>query len=185
MICDTIYERNFGSGKDVMHIREGASLTKLFSFTNQCAPPALTKQKILDWVLFNILIFNFDAHGKNISFFIGSKGITLAPFYDLVNIKMYPQFEHEMAMALGDEFDGNNVNAYQLADFADSCSLPRTLVSNRLKHIISKLQYALDNEIKPFSHDDENKYFKKYHEMVYKRCGFLLEQAAEITSVVL
>ncbi|WBV72193.1 HipA domain-containing protein [Legionella pneumophila] len=88
------------------HIRDGVSLPKLFDFANQCINPAKTKQQILDWVLFNVLIFNCGAHGKNISFFVGVNGISLAPFYDLVNIKMYPEFEHALAMALGDEFDG-------------------------------------------------------------------------------
>lgn len=105
--------------RDVTHIRDGASLIKLFNFANECTNPALTKQQILDWVLFNLLIYNYDAHGKNIGFFIGSNGISLAPFYDLVNIKMYPDFEHEMAMGLGDEFDSSTVHAYQLADFAE------------------------------------------------------------------
>jgi len=62
------YERNFGKGRDVKNIRDGASLVKLFGFANQCANPALTKKKLLDWVLFNLLVFNADAHGKNISF---------------------------------------------------------------------------------------------------------------------
>lgn len=62
------YEQNFGNGRDVAHIRDGVSLPKLFDFANQCMNPAKTKQQILDWVLFNVLIFNCDAHGKNISF---------------------------------------------------------------------------------------------------------------------
>ena len=73
----------FGSGRDVAHIRDGASYPKLFEFTNQCLNPALTKLQILDWALFNMLIFNYDAHSKNISFFVGPNGTTLAPFYDV------------------------------------------------------------------------------------------------------
>jgi serine/threonine-protein kinase HipA len=61
---DYKYERNFGSSRDVAHIRDGASLMNLFDFANQCANPALIKQQMLDWTLFNILIFNYDAHGK-------------------------------------------------------------------------------------------------------------------------
>lgn len=141
------YERNFGGARDVAHIRDGASFSKLFDFADQCANPALVKQKILDWVIFNLLIFNYDAHGKNISFFVGANGLTLAPFYDLVNIKMYPEFEQQMAMGFGDEFDGNAIRAYQLADFADNCQLPRSLLVMRLKHIIKKLTLALSDEM--------------------------------------
>ncbi len=181
---DYKYERNFGSGRDVAHIRDGASLIKLFDFADYCANPALTKQQILDWLLFNCLIFNYDAHGKNISFFIGANGITLAPFYDLVNIKMYPDFAQEMAMAIGDEFDGNAINAYQLADFADSCQVARSLVAIRLKYVIKKLMIALDSEINRMVGDqEENNYLKHYQTMVKKRCEHLLGEADSIGAI--
>ncbi len=123
-----------------------------------------------------ILIFNCDAHGKNLSFFVGTNGVSLAPFYDLVNIKMYPEFEHGLAMALGDEFEENNMNAYQLADFADTCKLPRLLVTKRLKYLIGKLTSALQEEISLILiNDKEEKYLKKYQEVVIKRCKHLLE----------
>jgi serine/threonine-protein kinase HipA len=180
------YEQNFGNGRDVAHIRDGVSLEKLYNFANSCINPAKTKQQILDWVLFNILIFNCDAHGKNIGFFVGSEGISLAPFYDLVNIKMYPEFEHELAMALGDEFDENNINAYQLADFADTCGLPRTLVAKRLKYLIGKLKNALQHEIKLMSVDEqEMEYLIKYQDMITQRCQHLLEQSNDIASMPL
>lgn len=180
------YERNFGSGKDVAHIREGASLPKLFDFANQCENPALTKQQMLDWVLFNLLIFNYDAHGKNISFYVGFKGISLAPFYDLVNIKMYPDFEHEMAMALGDEFDSNAIHAYQLADFADSCKLSRLLVTKRLRYLAEKIMSILDLEISKITHNaEEEHYLMRYRSIVAERCKHFLSQADEIRSIEL
>nr|WP_058442026.1 HipA domain-containing protein [Legionella brunensis] len=178
------YEQNFGNSRDVAHIRDGVSLPKLFDFANQNINPAKTKQQILDWVLFNILIFNCDAHGKNISFFVGPNGISLAPFYDLVNIKMYPEFEHNLAMALGDEFEEDNINAYQLADFSDTCQLPRSLVAKRLKYLVGKLTAALPEEIDLILINDKEKtYLKKYQEMVTKRCKNLLEQSDQITSM--
>lgn len=180
------YERNFGSGKDVAHIREGVSLPKLFDFANQCENPALTKQQMLDWVLFNLLIFNYDAHGKNISFYVGFNGVSLAPFYDLVNIKMYPHFEQEMAMALGDEFDSNTIYAYQLADFADSCKLSRLLVTKRLKYLAEKIMLILDLEIKKMAHnEEEDHYLTRYQSMVADRCKHFLSQADEIRSMKL
>lgn len=178
------YERNLGSNQDVKHIRDGASLSKLFYFADKCDNPALTKKKILDWVLFNIIIFNFDAHGKNISFFVSKNGFSLTPFYDLVNIKMYPEFEHEMAMALGDEFDGDRVNAYQLADFADTCGLSRRFVSRQLKTLISKCQKALDFDVEQIAkNQDEKKYLKEYTRIVHARCEHLLSELGNIASI--
>lgn len=181
------YERNFGSSRDVAHIREGASLLKLFEFANQCMNPAETKSKILDWVLFNILIYNYDAHGKNISFFVGKHGMSLTPFYDLINIKMYPEIHSELAMALGDDFDGEDINAYQLADFADSCQLSRSYLVRQLKNMASRLLSAISKEnIFAFAINDKEKhYLETYQQMIIKRCEFFLEQANEITSVAL
>lgn len=139
------YERIFGSGRDVAHIRDGASYLKLFQFADDCQNPAVTKLQILDWALFNVLVFNCDAHGKNISFFVDQKGIALAPFYDLVNIKMYPDFEQEMAMVFGDEFDSDGISAYQLADFSESCHLDRTLVAQRLRVLATTITASLEN----------------------------------------
>ena len=65
---DHKYERWLGSGRDVAHIRDGANLPQLFKFADHCQQPALVKHQILDWVLFNLLVFNVDAHAKNISF---------------------------------------------------------------------------------------------------------------------
>ncbi|MBB71185.1 MAG: HipA protein [Legionellales bacterium] len=180
------YERNFGSSRDVAHIREGASLPKLFEFANQCNSPIQTRQVLLDWVLFNSLVFNYDAHGKNISFYVSAQGLSLTPFYDLVNIRMYPDFEQDMAMALGDEFDGNSVNAYQLADFADTCQLPRSLVANRLNDLSLKLLVALDAIPKALSvNQGENNTIERYSQCIKERATHLLEQSQQIEGMAL
>jgi serine/threonine-protein kinase HipA len=179
------YERNFGSGSDVAHIRDGASLVKLFEFANQCTNPAETKSKMLDWVLFNLLINNYDAHGKNISFFVGKNGMSLTPFYDLVNIRMYPQFDNELAMALGDDFDSDTIKAYQLADFADSCQLSRPYLVRQLNNMASTLLAVLTkkNIFEVACNDQEKRYLKKYQGMITKRCESFLEQSGEIVSI--
>ena len=180
------YERHLGSGRDVAHIREGVSLSKLFDFADKCNNPALTKKKILDWVLFNLLIFNFDAHGKNISFFVSKQGFSLTPFYDLVNIKMYTEFEHEMAMALGDEFDSDTVHAYQLADFADTCGLSRSLLVRQLAALIFKCQKALEVDIEQMAKNQEDrKYLQKYKKIVNERCTHLISELDYIVSTEL
>lgn len=135
-------------------------------------------------MLFNLIIYNCDAHGKNISFFVSQKGISLAPFYDLVNIKMYPEFEHELAMALGDEFDENGINAYQLADFADTCGLSRALVTRRLKYLIGKIKDSLHKHEKIVIVDNkEINFLNDYAKIITKRCEHLLKQTNYISSI--
>lgn len=181
------YERNFGSGRDVSHIREGASLMKLFNIADQCINPAEAKANMLNWVLFNLLISNYDAHGKNISFFVGKSGLSVAPFYDLINVKMYPQFESEIAMAIGDDFDGETIAAYSLADFADSCRLSRSYLTRQLKNLASALLSLCTNNhlLKIAVNKHEENYIMTYQTMIKDRCEALLAQADDIPSVKL
>ena len=99
---------------------------------------------------------------------------------------MYTEFEHEMAMALGDEFDSDTVNAYQLADFADSCGLDRRLVSRQLEELIFRCQKTLDANIDQLAKtQDEKKYINKYSKMVKARCEHLMGQLGDIASIEL
>ncbi|MBD3841762.1 MAG: HipA domain-containing protein [Campylobacterales bacterium] len=67
----------------------GASFKKLTRGIEFCKTKALAKLEITRWGLFNLLINNYDAHAKNISFFVTKSGLEVAPFYDLVNIALY------------------------------------------------------------------------------------------------
>lgn len=178
------YERPLGSSRDVKGIRDGASLPKLFEFANTCLNPALTKLTILRWALFNCITYNFDAHGKNISFFVGRDGIQLTPFYDLVNIAMYPDYEQHLAMALGDEFDGHTVKAYQLADFADSCQIPRKLLERELKTLVQKVLDSIPRSDPEYS-AEEKAYMKKYYDLLTNKCEHFLNEIPLIGSIVL
>jgi len=45
----------------------------------------------LQWIAFNYLVGNADAHAKNLSFLHKNGRITLAPFYDLLSTEIYPE----------------------------------------------------------------------------------------------
>jgi len=141
---DYKYEQNFGDGRDVTHIRDGASLEKLFNFCRNTPTPAANIQWLLNWQVFNLMINNYDSHAKNLSFFYGSNLCQFTPGYDLVNVAMYPQFKQSLAMAIGDEFDPNSIYAYQLADFAETCGIDKKLLSRTLKTLAGQVLKALD-----------------------------------------
>ncbi|MCY4228198.1 MAG: HipA domain-containing protein [Gammaproteobacteria bacterium] len=64
---DYKYERNLGDGRDVLHIREGASMKKLFAFCETLSSPVQNRLWLINWQLFNLMINNYDSHGKNVS----------------------------------------------------------------------------------------------------------------------
>lgn len=65
------------------------------------AVPARDRQRFWDALVFNFLIGNCDAHGKNYSLLYDSTAPRLAPLYDLVCTAAYPQLATQMAMKIG------------------------------------------------------------------------------------
>ena len=122
------YERNLGSSQQVRNVREGVSFEMLFERVEQTVNKAVARMTLLRWSLFQFLIGNCDAHGKNFSFFVRREGLDPAPWYDLVSVVQYAGIDHELAMAWGDAFSLNEVGAFQLADFAQRCGVDRNLL---------------------------------------------------------
>jgi serine/threonine-protein kinase HipA len=129
------YERNFGSGEAVRNIREGVSFEVLFDRVEQTINKAAARLTMLRWALFQFMIGNSDAHGKNFSFFVHRQGLEPAPWYDLVSVVQYPAIDHELAMAFGDAFSLGEIGAFQLADFAKRCGVDRRLLKREASRL--------------------------------------------------
>jgi serine/threonine-protein kinase HipA len=82
------------------------SLTLLQNYSGR---PAADRLAFLQRVIFNYLIGNSDAHGKNFSFLYMSKEPILAPAYDLLCTTVYPQLSNKMAMKIGGQYDPMSV----------------------------------------------------------------------------
>jgi serine/threonine-protein kinase HipA len=129
------YERNLGSGEHVRHVRDGVSFEVLFNRVEQTVNKAAARMTLLRWALFQFLIGNSDAHGKNFSFFVHREGLEPAPWYDLVSVVQYPGIAHELAMAWGDAFSLPEVTAFALADFAQRCGVDRQLLKREARRM--------------------------------------------------
>lgn len=129
------YERNFGSGPDVRNIREGVSFARLFSAVDYTVAKAVTRLALVRWALFQFLLGNSDAHGKNVSFFCRAEGLALAPFYDLVSVVQYEGLDHEMAMAVGDEFELANIRPFDWARFAQQTHTSRGVLAREMRRM--------------------------------------------------
>ncbi len=183
------YEQNLGSSRDVKDVRNGASLNGLFIFANQCDMPGRTTQSILDWVIFNVLIGNSDAHGKNITFFVTRNAFLLAPFYDLISVvyeaKLKANLDTGLAMAIGDKFDINNVTAYDWLSLADENGIPLKQLKKRVHWVCFQTLEAL-KQAEQISAGFENEVVETVNNLkalVYDRCKQLLLQCDELDGV--
>jgi len=178
------YEQNFGSSRDVKHIKEGASFKKLFAMTKVCRVPAKAQLELLNWASFNLIIGNSDAHGKNFSFFVDKQGITPTPFYDMLCVMMY-DFDHNLAMSYGDEFNPNRVFAYSLREFAQDLEINYKLVSKVLLKQCDMVIKVLEKEIidKKLLTNKEFDFIEKLSKFIMKRAIRFREASMEMELV--
>lgn len=152
---DYKYERYIGRHRP--EYRNGMSLPKLFSLSAQSASAGIKiKLELLQWVLFQLLIGNADAHGKNFSYFVQERWLRPTPWYDLVSVAMYPQLEQEFAMGVGDAFTWEALNGYELAHFLHTCGLPTLPLVREIKRLAAALPALIQKLIAqgPYTHEE-------------------------------
>jgi len=110
------------------------------------ARPAVDVLKLLDAVIFNVIVGNADAHGKNFSILYDAEGPRLAPLYDLLATVAYPELSPSFAMRIGNRATLAELDAAAWAAFAADAGLGLPLVRRRVAEI-SKAVIARTHEV--------------------------------------
>jgi len=117
------------------------------------AYPLIDLQKLMRWSLFNLLVGNADAHGKNLSLLYGLNGSSnLAPFYDLVCTRNYKNLSREMAMSLGGVWDPDLVKLKHLDGLANDLGIRSNLLIEQAKELSERVVASLPVVIESFRH---------------------------------
>lgn len=88
----------------------GPAFKDCFELLNHTAQPAIDRNFLASALVFNYLIGNMDAHGKNFSLLHHSPThIRLAPFYDMICTRVYPELSAKMAMKIGNQYDAHAI----------------------------------------------------------------------------
>ncbi len=113
------------------------------STTRPSAPQVL---RLLDYVIFNALIGNHDAHAKNFSLlYLGEKSGTapvLAPFYDTLSTAVYPTLTQKMAMKIGSKYKFSEVEKRHWEQFAEGVGFTRAQAKRRIVELAKLLPAA-------------------------------------------
>lgn len=118
----------------------GPSLAQCFVLLRQATRPnAPQVLRLLDAVLFNTLIGNHDAHGKNFSLLHGANGVSLAPLYDLLCTAVYPNLTAKMAMKIGSKYKFSELEVRHWQQFASEVGLSPAACQKRLIQMASQL----------------------------------------------
>ena len=143
------YERNVGSTGAAVQYRDGVSFEKLFGLLQYVNKKAIDKLNLLRWALFQYVIGNCDAHGKNVSFFVSPGGLVLAPTYDLVCIPALEdaKLDRTLAMAIGDAFTASEITPLDWAQLGRQAGMRMAAMAKQMQDLAKKTLYGLDAAI--------------------------------------
>jgi serine/threonine-protein kinase HipA len=129
----------------------GPSVKQCFILVREVSSsPVLDLQLLLDAVIFNWLIGNNDAHGKNFSFVYRgevSSGLQtrLSPLYDLVSTVYYKQLSPKMAMKIGGEYCSDRVFPQHFERLAEEAGFAKRMLVRRVVELGDSILAALPN----------------------------------------
>ena len=118
----------------------GPGLAQAFALLRSATRPSAPQTlKLLDCVVFNALIGNHDAHGKNFSLLYTPAGVVLTPLYDALCTAVYPTLSDKMAMKIGSKYKFPEVMARHWEQFAAEAALSPAQVKKRILDIAKRL----------------------------------------------
>lgn len=150
-------------------------LKDVFAQTGQFLTPGVARLHLVDWVIFNFLIGNADAHAKNLSALVSLKGLELAPFYDLLSVTPYG--DERLALYIGYAETFPAVTSVAWEEFCEDCQLSFTEFRKRLAHFAKRVPSAFSDEIKRLENlpDEEGKLVEKIFATVKQHATFAEE----------
>jgi serine/threonine-protein kinase HipA len=118
----------------------GPDLAHCFELVRRITRPSAPQVlRLLDYVIFNALIGNHDAHAKNFSLLYLGKTPVLAPLYDTLSTAVYPKLTPKMAMKIGNKYKFSEIQARHWDQFADSAGLAKAQARRRILELAKSL----------------------------------------------
>ena len=147
---ERIHQEDFCQAQNIVSDRKyqkegGPSFKQCFTLLrNVSTAPVIDLANLLDAAIFNYLIGNNDAHGKNFSLVYPDKETRLAPLYDAISTIYYPELDTGMAMRIGREYSSDKVTPKDFEQLAGEAGLAKPLVRRRVPELATAAIEALD-----------------------------------------
>ena len=123
---ERIHQEDFCQALGIPSIKKyqndgGPSLSNCFDLLNNTTQPAIDRNRLASVVIFNYLVCNMDAHGKNFSLLHNTaSSIKLAPFYDILCTRVYEKLTTKMAMKIGSKYEYDQVQPSHWKQLCDA-----------------------------------------------------------------
>ena len=122
----------------------GPSFKSVMTAINEMRLGLVHQFAFIDRMIFNFLIGNADAHGKNTSILYRGGKITLAPIYDVMSTAIYPNLSKVNAMTIGGAKRFDKVSRGSFAAMAREVGMNEDLLLGRLDNLARRILPAAE-----------------------------------------
>ena len=159
----------------------GPELAQCFELVRRVTRPSAPQVlRLFDYVIFNALIGNHDAHAKNFSLLYSSVTPVLAPFYDTLSTAVYPTLTPKMAMKIGSKYKFSEVQAQHWDQFAVSAGLAKAPARRRILELARNLPAsARQLQSDPDRGFAGNAVVEKIVALIEQRCALTIRRLTE------
>lgn len=138
------------------------------------ALPAIDRLQLVDWLLYNYLIGNADAHGKNVAMLYGDDGrLRLAPTYDLLSTAYWPRLSNKLAMAIGGERRPEWVMARHWQRLCETVGLNPAQLRRRALALAESARDQLQETAESLSVDAQSPLLRHFTDILAKRSRWI------------
>ena len=139
--------------------------------------PVVDIRDFIDGLIFNVLIGNADAHGKNYSILYRGSERRLSPFYDLVCTLAWPELSQNLAMKIGDAKSLDTLTVDNWRKMAQETRLGWPMIRERISEICQMIPDKLDAVGMPIEKGDAAM-AEQLQKIIAGRASIMLEGAS-------
>lgn len=156
----------------------GVTLKIMFDAVNDRISPG-ERLKLLDAVIFNVLICNSDSHAKNYSILIGAGGSAkLAPLYDMMCAAAYEQVDQSLPQNIAGRTNASDLQGNDWKAFAEQIGLSPASSLRRIDELLELVGKSCDHVATRISASDGDptKILNRLPHIIKKRCQRIKRQ---------
>lgn len=132
----------------------GPGVRDAMALIDRSAVPARDREQFWMALVFNVLIGNCDAHGKNYSLLYYSPAPSLAPLYDLLSTAVYGELTKRLAMSIDGATELEDVTPVAWAQLAEEVGFAPRFLKQRMEPFVEQILIASEGLSKGHEHAD-------------------------------
>lgn len=172
-IIQRVHQEDFCQAKNIVSAYKyqsdgGIDFKQCFEILRKTDRPAVSIKQFIEIMIFNYLIGNNDAHGKNFSILHKENcDIEFAPTYDILCTQAYSELSKKMAMKIGGYYEPEKIYPRHFEKFANDVEISYTQLNKIIKNQCEKLPQIVIEVANSF----ENTIGLNIIEVVEKNCN--------------